>query len=137
VLGQDGGMLTDPYERRHVADTLARNLADPGSFDPHVSQRLPRQVKAFLAAPEVSFTQDEGNARTELRLTAIDRPGLLSRIGQVFARHGVRVISAKVATVGATAEDTFLIIDADGAPLTDPAQQQLLREQISEILSLD
>jgi [protein-PII] uridylyltransferase len=137
VLNHDGGMLTDPFERQRVTETLLHGLSHPDTFDPNVSQRLPRQVKAFLAPPEVSFTQDETNARTELRLTTMDRPGLLSRIGQVFARHGVRVISAKVATVGATAEDTFLITDADGAPLTDADQQQQLRHQISEALSLD
>jgi len=135
VLDHDGTLVSDPYERQRISETLQQGLTSPDELDLQLGRRLPRRIKAFLAPPEVSIRQDEGNCRTELRLTAIDRPGLLSRVGQVFAGHGVQLISAKVATVGATAEDTFLITDRDGSPLLDEALQQVITADLVEALS--
>jgi [protein-PII] uridylyltransferase len=135
VLAHDGSTLSSPFDRQQVIETLQHDLADPTSFDPNVSQRMSRRIKAFITPPQVSFRQDETNGRTELRLTATDRPGLLSRVGQVFARHDIGLISAKVATVGAVAEDTFLITDRDGAPLTDETRQEAIGNDLYEALS--
>ena len=137
VLGHDGHGIASPFERQQITDTLQQGLADPDSFLPQTNQRVPRHIKAFLTVPEVSFTQDENNNRTELHLSATDRPGLLSRVGQVFASHDIRLINAKVATIGAVAEDTFLITDQQGAPLTANDRQQALAEAITTALSLD
>jgi [protein-PII] uridylyltransferase len=137
VLAHDDSTLSGPYEQQRIIETLQSSLANPASFDPNVSQRIPRRVKAFATPLQVEYIQDETNNRTELRLTSTDRPGLLSRVGQVFARHGIGLTSAKVATVGAQAEDTFLITDHDGSPLTDTAKQEAITEDLTDILNRD
>jgi [protein-PII] uridylyltransferase len=137
VLGHDGHSIVSPFECRQIMENLQQGLAHPDSFVIHNNPHIPRQIKAFITTPEVSFSQDESNSRTELHLTATDRPGLLSRIGQVFASHNISLISAKVATIGAIAEDTFLITDQNGEPLTDAKRKQALAKDLADALSLD
>jgi len=69
-----------------------------------------------------------------LHVTATDRPGLLSLVGQAFARTGVRIISAKIATVGALADDTFFITDLHGQPIEDPVQLDRIGTALGEHL---
>ena len=47
-------------------------------------RRPPRQLKHFPAVTEVSFLPDPRNHRTLMRLTTLDRPGLLAEIGAIF-----------------------------------------------------
>jgi [protein-PII] uridylyltransferase len=46
----------------------------------------------------------------------------------------VRIISAKIATVGALADDTFFITDLHGQPIEDPAQLELIASALGEQL---
>lgn len=110
--------------------TLRIGLAEPESFDPVVSRRVPRQLKHFNVSTEVSFVQDEPNRRTEMRLRASDRPGLLCRVGQVFAELGIRLHNAKITTLGAVAEDTFFVTNRKNEALTD----QLLLARLTAAL---
>jgi len=137
VLGQDDDTIGALLDRQQIVHTLQHGLAEPDSFDPNISQRMPRRIKSFITPPQVSFVEDEANSRTELLLTATDSRGLLSRVGQVFTRLGVRLISAKVATIGAQAQDTFLISTRDGAPIDDAELQQAIRADLTETLSHD
>ena len=68
-----------------------------------------------------------------MELVAADRPGLLSKVGQVFANCGVDIEAAKIMTIGERAEDVFYICDEQGRPLQAEAEQQL-RERLLEKL---
>jgi [protein-PII] uridylyltransferase len=97
-------------------------------------RRLPRQVRHFEIPARSEFRQDPANHRTVLHLTATDRPGLLSLVGQAFAKTGVRLISAKIATVGALADDTFFITDLNNQPIDDPAALARIAAALGEHL---
>ena len=56
---------------------------------------------------------------TNLFIKAIDRPGLLSAIGQSFADNNIRVTSANITTLGETAEDSFYIQTSERNKITD------------------
>ena len=53
-------------------------------------------------------------------MRAADGIGVLARIADTFARHGVRVDQAYVSTLGHEVVDSFYVTRADGAKLTDP-----------------
>ncbi len=74
--------------------------------------RLSRQVKHFPITPQVSIRPDEAGRHHILSLTAADRPGLLFDIAEVLAKHGIRLHTAKIATLGDRVEDTFLLTGA-------------------------
>lgn len=95
--------------------------------------RVSRHLKHFPIEPEVTIQPDEKGLYHILSLIAGDRPGLLSRIAQVFVRHGVHLHTAKIMTLGDRAEDTFLI-RTDGDEFQHPQfVVQLERDLLAQL----
>jgi [protein-PII] uridylyltransferase len=113
-----------------VEHELALRLAPGTHLDPPTRGRIARQVRAFPLTPEVTLRPDERGQFHYLSLIAADRPGLLSRVARTLADYGIDVHSAKINTLGARAEDVFLV---SGAALRDTRkvirlEADLLRE---------
>ena len=53
------------------------------------------------------------------------RPGLLSKIGQVFIEQGIDIEAAKIMTIGERAEDVFYVCRESGGVLTRDEQERL------------
>jgi [protein-PII] uridylyltransferase len=134
VLEEDGSPVSGREREREIIDTLTRGLARRQPVEVGAPRRLPRQIRHFEIPARSEFSQDPANHRTVLHVTATDRPGLLSLVGQAFARTGVRIISAKIATVGALADDTFFITDLHGQPIEDPVQLDRIATALGEHL---
>ena len=134
VLEEDGSPVSGREREREIIDTLSRGLARRQPVEVGAPRRLPRQIRHFEIPARSEFSQDPANHRTVLHVTATDRPGLLSLVGQAFARTGVRIISAKIATVGALADDTFFITDLHGQPIEDPVQLDRIGTALGEHL---
>lgn len=88
-------------------------------------KRASRKLMAFNVKTQVSFLPTRTGRRTLLELVALDTPGLLARVGAVFARQGVSLQAAKITTIGERAEDFFIVTDGERQALTDDAQQAL------------
>lgn len=110
---------------------LAEHLQRQPPLAPPPQARLSRQVKHVPLTPEVSIRADESSKNYILSVTAADRAGLLYAIALVLARHGVRLSTAKIATLGERVEDTFLI---SGAELGKTATLVRLEQELLEIL---
>ena len=134
VLEEDGSPVSGGEREREIVATLTHGLARRQPIDLGAPRRLPRQMRHFETPARPEFSQDRANHRTVLHLTATDRPGLLSLVGRAFAKTGVRIISAKIATVGALADDTFFITDLQGQPIEEPAQLQRIAAAVGEHL---
>ena len=134
VLEEDGSPVSGREREREIIDTLSRGLARRQPVEVGAPRRLPRQIRHFEIPARSEFSQDPANHRTVLHVTATDRPGLLSLVGQAFARTGVRIISAKIATVGALADDTFFITDLHGQPIEDRVQLDRIATALGEHL---
>ncbi len=130
VLEQAGEPITEPGRIAHIAEILRGRLAALDRPLAAVSRRVPRQLKHFEVPTRVSFATDEHNQRTVLEVIAADRPGLLSRFGQAFVECGIRLQNAKIATLGAHADDVFFITDDHNQPLRDLNRQARLRDCI-------
>ena len=115
-----------------IEHELAERLAANAPPSAPTTSRVPRQLKAFPLAPEVTIHPDERGSACYLSLIAGDRPGLLSRVARVLADHGINVQSAKINTLGARAEDTFLI---DGEALKDTKKVVRLEAELIKELS--
>ncbi len=102
-----------------------------------VARRMPRQNRYFPIETRVSFADDSRNRRTMMRLVALDRPGLLAQIGAVFEQCGIRLRSAKIATVGAEVDDVFFITTPDSRPVTCETALSCLRQEIHSRLDVD
>ena len=75
---------------------------------------------------EIAFVQDDSRIVTWLNLKTSDRPGLLSLIGQVFATNKLRLHTARIATAGAEAQDSFAITDRDDQPIIEADRLQAI-----------
>jgi [protein-PII] uridylyltransferase len=134
VLEASGEAIKNGFRLEEIQATLRERLVHPERYDTTVSRRPPRQLKHFDIPTEVRFEQDPNNARTIMKVTTPDRPGLLSRVGKAFTRHGINLQGARASTIGATAQDVFYITDAGMRPIEDPAQLDELRRSIEESL---
>lgn len=88
---------------------LTQRLQQASALEPPMQGRLSRHLKHFPITPEIAIRPDEKGKYHVLSVVAGDRPGLLSRIAQSLLKHHVHLHTAKIATLGERAEDTFLI----------------------------
>ena len=95
--------------------------------------RIARHMKKFKVALRVNFIKIHSKNRTMIEIIALDRPGLLSNIAQVFQQAQINIHSAKITTFGEKADDVFTISSAENDALTIPEQEALalrLKEEI-------
>ncbi|MBI1421977.1 MAG: [protein-PII] uridylyltransferase [Gammaproteobacteria bacterium] len=135
ALDESGKPVTDHFRLNDLIKRLHTRLHTPEMELPKPQQQIPRQSKAFTVTTDVNFWMDRNNQRTAMQVTARDRPGLLSRIARALLECDVLLQNAKVATFGERAEDIFYITDKDGAPITDEAAYNKLRETIQRNLT--
>ena len=120
----DSFQVQDPDNRRPqyrdviglIEHDLAERLLHKAPLPPLTKPRLSRQLRHFPISPEVNVQPDEKGTLWVLSVIAGDRPGLLSRIARVLTAYDVNLHTAKINTLGARAEDVFLVT---GAALRD------------------
>ena len=136
----DSFMLQDPGQQAAYRDIvtlieheLSARLLQPGAPERPARGRMSRQVKHFPISPQVSIRADEAGRHYVLSLTAADRPGLLFDVASVLAVHGIRLHTAKIATLGERVEDTFLLT---GQVLSQDAQVLKIERELLDALQV-
>lgn len=136
----DSFMLQDPGQQAAYRDIvtlieheLCARLQKPGLPERPSRGRMSRQVKHFPITPQVSILPDEAGRHYVLSLTAADRPGLLFDVAGVLADHGIRLHTAKIATLGERVEDTFLLT---GQVLAQDAQVLRIERELLDRLQI-
>ena len=130
VLEDSGIPIQERARIKEIVTSLQHQLNQPDARRLTISRRTPRVLKHFPTPTQVSFSDDELNGRTVVEVITSDRPGLLSQIGRAFMQCGIRLQNAKIATIGARAEDLFFITNQDNRPLQADLQRAALREAL-------
>ena len=99
-----------------------------------VSVSLPRALKQFKVPTTVTFSDNEEFRHTTMEVTSQDRPSLLFNVSRALLKNKVRLLSAKVSTLGGKADDTFFITDRDGHPISGQIERVRLESRIKELL---
>ncbi len=115
----------------YIEYELGQRLEHRTPLPPLTVPRLNRQLRHFPISPEVDLQPDERNTYQVLSIIAGDRPGLLSRVARVLVAYDVSLHTAKINTLGARAEDVFLIT---GAALHDAKRVVKLEADLLEQL---
>ncbi|HPE60113.1 MAG TPA: [protein-PII] uridylyltransferase [Thiolinea sp.] len=131
VLGPDNTLVTTPDDQQRITDTIRHNLGLETAYQPH-HHRQRRILRNFDVPTRISFHQNPEKQVTLMEVNTGDMPGLLSRIGEVLDREGIRVHSAQISTLGEQAEDVFHITTRDGQMVDQEAVQQQLETHITE-----
>ncbi len=131
VLEQDGSPVEHGQRMQEIIGTLREGLVQEGDQPLTVSRSIPRRHKHFDTSTQVYFTQEPNLHRTAMRLITLDRPGLLSDVGQAFASCKIRLQHAKITTLGAEVEDIFFITDRKNDPILDEDQLECLKQAVT------
>jgi len=118
-------------EREHWLEQLTSSLATGEPFTSNISQHpLPNRQKHFSVPTSIALKPNSNATLTELYLSTRDKSGLLFQCAQVFYRHHLSLIAAKISTEGIRADDTFLLTDNAGKAIAleryDAIQQDLM-----------
>jgi [protein-PII] uridylyltransferase len=135
----DSFQVQDPDNRRPqyrdviglIEHDLAEQLRVKAPLPPLTRPRLSRQLRHFPISPEVTIQPDEKGTSSVLAIIAGDRTGLLSRIARVLTAYDINLHTAKINTLGARAEDVFIIT---GAALKNPKTVVRLESDLVEQL---
>ncbi len=129
VLNRDGDAIEDVHRVENIHKHLDQVLIEkqtPGD----VTLAAPHRLAHFEFEPLIQFDNELSDDSTSLFIKAIDRPGLLSAIGQCFAEHNIRVISANITTLGETAEDSFYLQNQSREKITNEETLTLLHQSL-------
>jgi len=137
LVEDSGEPISERRRIKAIVHELRLQLNCPDTIPSVPSRRTPRLLRHFRTPTRVSFTDDDANQRTIMELSSTDRPGLLCRVGRAFMACHIRVQNAKIATIGARAEDLFFITDRDNRPLREARQFVALREALVRYLDSD
>jgi [protein-PII] uridylyltransferase len=137
VLETAGQPVESDLRAEEIRSALVEEITAGDRREWHVSRRMPRRNRHFPIKTHIAFKPDELDHRTVMELITPDRPGLLSQVGRAFTECGVRLLNAKIATLGSRAEDIFYITDRNNQPLTDDAQRRCLEKSLRKHLGAD
>lgn len=107
-----------------VRQSLVVELGRPREIPKLANQRPSRQLKYFSVSTSIEFSDGESGF-TDMRITAADRPGVLSAIGQILMEAKISVRAARISTLGERIDDVFSLSTRSGKPLSDEEQESL------------
>ena len=108
-----------------IRRALTRILTASDDKIAKVTRVVTRQARMFTTPTRVTFRPSTSDNQTVFELVTADRPGLLSKVGQVFIEQGINIMSAKIMTIGERAEDVFYISDLSDCALKEAALDSL------------
>lgn len=136
IVLEPNGKTVSSDRHQEIGLSLERALLQPvykGTSIKPLKQRL----RSFSVPTQVNFLSTLSDHKTYMELIAIDRPGLLACVGEVFADLDLSLRSAKIATIGEHVEDLFILTDKDNNALDDKSCSKLREAMLSAIDSMN
>ncbi|HHF3522574.1 TPA: bifunctional uridylyltransferase/uridylyl-removing protein GlnD [Haemophilus influenzae] len=124
IITELNGELVEFDRRRELEQALT--LALQSEKLPALSITPNRQLQHFIVQTDVRFLHENKKEHTEMELVALDKPGLLAQVSQIFTELNLNLLNAKITTVGEKAEDFFILTNQFGQAL-DSQQREILR----------
>ena len=115
-----------------------KRALDLAISDPKKKIRLKKnrsqRFKDFNIKPKIVLRPHARKDRSLIEIQAVDIPGLLTKIAEVFQAHLLHIHAARITTVGERAEDFFVVSNNEYQALTDEEQakiHQALRKKLN------
>ena len=135
VLEPNGAALSkDRYEQ--IRETLLLAIQQP-EISPPKPRTIPAKLRHFTVPTKINFIPSVNGRRTYMELFALDQPGLLAKIGHIFAQMEISLYGARITTIGEKAEDFFVLADKNHQGLSKNIQQELSERLTDTLKSID
>ena len=123
IITELNGELVEFDRRRELEQALT--LALQSEKLPALSIAPNRQLQHFTVQTDVRFLHENKKEHTEMELIALDKPGLLAQVSQIFSELNLNLLNAKITTVGEKAEDFFILTNRFGQALAREERERL------------
>jgi [protein-PII] uridylyltransferase len=133
LLDMNNQMITDPAEHLIIVKTLRDRLTAESLKEHHY--HTPRQLQSFDTPTRVTFSHSEERKQTLMTVKAADKPGVLTRISEVFQQQNIHLISARITTLGEEVEDIFHITDQAGNLIPDKLQEEIRTAVVDALMT--
>jgi [protein-PII] uridylyltransferase len=131
ILEHNGDRINSTSRLNSLKKAVETQLTKPGQ-DHSNKRKMSRQMKQLDVPTKVRFYPGHSNV-TLVELEALDAPGLLAKIGELFVELEFNLHMAKISTIGERAEDLFIVSSKDNNQLTQNQQVQF-RNRLNETL---
>lgn len=123
IITELNGELVEFDRRRELEQALT--VALQSEKLPALSITPNRQLQHFTVQTDVRFLHENKKEHTEMELVALDKPGLLAQVSQIFTELNLNLLNAKITTVGEKAEDFFILTNQLGQALAREERERL------------
>lgn len=137
VINHNEEPITDEKEINKIKSEITTALLNDSLDKNTTSQFVSSRLRHFQTEPSILIKNARHLDHTSLHIHATDHPGLLANVAQAFAQLGIKVISARVSTLGEKVHDIFNITNKDNNKILDEHEQKTLIELIKENISND
>ena len=131
IITELNGELVEFDRRRELEQALT--VALQSEKLPALSIAPNRQLQHFTVQTDVRFLHENKKEHTEMELVALDKPGLLAQVSQIFSELNLNLLNAKITTVGEKAEDFFILTNQLGQALAREEREILKQVLVKEI----
>lgn len=133
IITELNGELVEFDRRRELEQALT--VALQSEKLPALSITPNRQLQHFTVQTDVRFLHENKKEHTEMELVALDKPGLLAQVSQIFSELNLNLLNAKITTVGEKAEDFFILTNQLGKALAREERENLRHVIIQDVTS--
>lgn len=135
VIENNGHVLEELYRQHQIVSEIQQRLLNQDKNSLQVLRRTPEKLQNFPIPTQVLFFDGAHQPYTVIELISTDRPGLLSKVGVALEAMNLIIHYAKIATIGARAEDLFYVTDDQDNMI--PLQSEMeanIRQKIIDIV---
>ena len=132
VVDRNEQAITDEKACEQIKNSIITALDSGTLTESSASQFISSRLRHFQTDPIVSIKNARHLDHTSLHIHATDHPGLLASIAHVLAILEIRVISARVSTLGERVHDIFYITDKNNEKILSDEDKQIIISAITE-----
>jgi len=120
----DPKLIVSSMRMSELTDRLNTYIVNKMDKNITLTRKLRREVKSFKPFVRVKCFNNDRD-QTILELSTLDRPGILNIIANEFEKFQLKLINAKISTLGEKVDDIFFIADRNGLAVHESNHEKI------------